>query len=246
MIRAIIFDKDGVLLNLEQTWLDSAIAMTYFVSDLTAGKHDASVFQKIIGIDENSRRIDPDGMFAAGTSKAQIDAIIAFEPELEPELRENSETRKKLRDVFLNTRETTLGKFGSVANGDVITPLTALKDAGYKMGVLTNDAEASARRGCADIGISQLMDEVIGFDSGFGHKPEPHGFLELCARFQITPEEAVMVGDTAADRDAAQAAGAGHFVGISASEYTPRALMGCRHILPDLTGLPALIKKLSA
>lgn len=245
MIKAIIFDKDGVLLNLEGTWLDSAIAMTHFVSQLTAGKHHASAFQQIIGIDEKTRRIDPDGMFAAGTSKAQLDAFIAFEPELAPLLRDDADTRKKLRDVFLQTREKTLGKLGSVSNGDVITPITALKDAGYKLAVLTNDAEDSAKRGCSDIGVLHLMDEIIGFDSGFGHKPEPHGFLEICTRFEISASEAVMVGDTAADRDVAQAAGAYSFIGVSAHTQKPLALKNTQHVIADLTPLPALIDTLN-
>ena len=244
MIGAIIFDKDGVLLNLEGTWLDSAIAMTHFVSELTSGKHPATAFQSIIGIDEAKRSIDPDGMFAAGTSKAQLDAFMVFEPSLVPLLRDDADTRIKLREVFLNAREQTLGKHGSVANGDVTTPITALKKAGYKLAVLTNDAEQSARKGCADIGVLELFDEVIGFDSGFGHKPDPDGFLEICSRFQLPPSAAVMVGDTAADKDAAKAAGAHCFVGVSAHSTTPRALQDAAHIITDLTPLPALIASL--
>ena len=245
MLKAIIFDKDGVLLDLEATWLNSAIAMTHFVASLTNGKHNASAFQQIIGIDEEHRSIDPNGLFAAGTSKGQITAFCDFEPELTRYLEDDSDTRAKLRAIFLEERQTTMQRHGTVANGDIITPITALKDAGYRLAVLTNDSESSARQGCEEIDILDMMEQIIGFDSGFGHKPEPDGFLEICKRFGIAPSEAVMVGDTVADKQVAIAAGAGCFIGISAHETVPIALQDCPYLIPDLTSLPAIISALN-
>ena len=72
VIKAVIFDKDGVLLDLEATWLNSAIAMTHFVSELTDGQHKPKAFQAIIGIDEETRQIDANGLFAAGSSADQF------------------------------------------------------------------------------------------------------------------------------------------------------------------------------
>ena len=50
---------------------------------------------------------------------------------------------------------------------------------------------------------------IVGFDSGFGSKPGPNGLIAICEKFNITPNEAAMVGDTYADFGAAKAAGGG-------------------------------------
>ena len=245
MIKAVIFDKDGVLLDLEATWLNSAIAMTHFIAGLTDGSHAAEEFQKIIGIDEKTRQIDADGLFASGSMATQFAAFAEAAPKLANQLHHDPQIREKLRDVFLEARDETLAGVGSVANGDVITPLGELHDSGYKMAVLTNDSEESANRGCQDIGVSRYLEMVVGFDSGFGSKPEPEGFLAICQALSCHPGEVAMVGDTFADRHAAERAGAGAFIGIS-SIYpnAPKALEGIPHLLPDLTSLPTIIRAL--
>ena len=247
MIKAIIFDKDGVLLDLEATWLNSAIAMTHFVAELTDGRHPPAAFQTIIGIDETTRKIDANGLFAAGSSADQFREFVRFDPALEPLLFQDAEIRQKLRSIFLETRDATLDAVGSVPNGDVVTPLKALHEAGYKLAVLTNDSEGSARQSCEAVGILPYFEMIVGYDSGFGSKPEPNGFLGICQELGLDPEQTAMVGDTYADLGAAQAAGAGLFIGIS-NIYpdSPDALKSVEFLLPDLTGLPAIMADVTA
>ena len=50
----IIFDKDGVLLNLTQTWLPVAVDITHLLSKLTEHEYAPEIFQSIIGISETT------------------------------------------------------------------------------------------------------------------------------------------------------------------------------------------------
>lgn len=246
MFKAILFDKDGVLLDLEGTWLNSAIAFTHYLSQRTEGRHPASVFQTIIGINETGRSIDHGGLFASGSLRDQFDACSRHAPELASLFADSAKVRVMIDDVFLKEREQTLNTIGSVPNGNVTAGVTELKAAGYKLGVLTNDSEQSARRGCTDIQIADMMDVFIGYDSGYGSKPEAGGFLAACAALGVSPAETVMIGDTNADIGAAKAAGAGLFIGVSAL-YPERTkpLEGIEHIVADTTGIAPILTRLA-
>ena len=246
MFTAILFDKDGVLLDLEGTWLNSAIAFTHYLADITGVSYSAAIFQTIIGIDEASRRIDHGGLFASGSLRDQFEACAAHAPELEDVFADSDKVRTLIDDVFLAEREQTLKNFGTVPNGDVATGVSTLKKAGYKLGVLTNDSELSARRGCHDVNIAEMMDVFIGFDSGYGSKPEAGGFLAACEALGVSPADTVMVGDTSADIGAANAAGAGLFIGVSAL-YPERTkpLQDIEHIVADTTGIVQLLANLT-
>ena len=99
--------------------------MTHFVSELTDGRHKPKAFQAIIGIDEETRQIDANGLFAAGSSADQFLEFVRFEPALEPLLLHDAAIRRQIRSIFLETRNATLEAVGSVPNGDVKTPLKA-------------------------------------------------------------------------------------------------------------------------
>ena len=240
MINTIIFDKDGVILDLVATWLPVAEKMTELLDEYTDGRYGADFFQHIIGIDAKTNTIDHGGVFAAGSFHDQKIAILEKAPELAPHLEMGTEYQTRMRQfVDLNYERPVTAK------GAVKPTLETLRADGYKLAILTNDAEFSARKSSTELDIIDLFDMVVGFDSGYGGKPQPEGYLAICEALNTTPDASIMIGDTHADVGVAKAAGARHFIGVSAlypERTTP--LSNITHIMPDISHLPHILTQL--
>ncbi len=83
------------------------------------------------------------------------------------------------------------------------TLLRRLAGTEIPVAMATNDSESSARAQVGQLGWSDFFDAIVGYDSGFGPKPEPGMIDALCERFEVSPAETLMVGDTWADAQAA-------------------------------------------
>lgn len=235
----LIFDKDGVLLDLTKTWLPVAVGISHHLSHLTDGQVPAGAFQEIIGINETTGHIDPDGLFAAGSFLDQQAACAAHAPVLATYFTTSAYQQAIQAIVDENAKRE------PAPLGDVSTSLDKLKAQGYQLAVLTNDSERSARRSLEKMTLTSYFEMIIGYDSGYGGKPDPTGFHAICDACDTAPSEAIMIGDTAADKDVAQAAGASLFVGISATFPAPtKALKGAAHLLPTIEALPDLLSEI--
>jgi phosphoglycolate phosphatase len=78
---------------------------------------------------------------------------------------------------------------------------------GWRLGVCTNKPERLALLLIGELGLTRHFAALLGADSLPVRKPDPRHLLETIARAGGTPERAVLVGDTANDREAARAAG---------------------------------------
>ncbi len=88
---------------------------------------------------------------------------------------------------------------------DVPDVLDAL--AGRTLAVLTNKPEAPTRRILQGLGVAALFSPVIGGDSGPERKPDPAGVREVLRRTAMTPDRAIVIGDSLNDLHAARGAG---------------------------------------
>jgi phosphoglycolate phosphatase len=77
------------------------------------------------------------------------------------------------------------------------------------LAVLTNKPLAATKRILAGLDLDRFFDNdaVIGGDGPWPRKPDPSGFLHLCARVAVPPADALLVGDSLVDWQTARAAG---------------------------------------
>lgn len=185
---AVIFDKDGTLVDFHSTW-DESLGRTI---DRLLG-HDLHARAQVaagLGFDLESRTILDDAPFVAESGQT-LGRII--EPFIDPGLfettliTEGEHSARPMRGAF-----------------DVITELRAR---GLKLGVATNDSEASAVAQLNGLGWQGLFDTVVGYDSGYTSKPSPKMVLGCCSQLGVDPAKTLMVGDTATDMRAAKSAG---------------------------------------
>jgi phosphoglycolate phosphatase len=85
--------------------------------------------------------------------------------------------------------------------------LQAMKAKGLRMACVTNKPIAFARPLLEKTGLAPFFELVYGGDSLPKKKPDPYPFLKVCEDFGTQPHEAVAIGDSSNDAQAARAAG---------------------------------------
>ena len=98
------------------------------------------------------------------------------------------------------------GQFASVYPG-VVTGLQQMRDAGWRLACLTNKPLSFAQPLLQAKGLDGLFTHVFGGDSFARKKPDPLPLLKTCEALGVQPFEALMVGDSSNDAQAARAAG---------------------------------------
>ncbi|TBW38732.1 HAD family hydrolase [Siculibacillus lacustris] len=200
-IRAILFDKDGTLLDFWPSWGPIAVR-----AGTHAARGDAALAERLLavaGIGLDGRRADPDSVFAAG-SAADIARvwIAAGAP----------------GDVDSLTHELDAIFCAAVGDvvpvGDLAAILGRLARRGYRLGIASSDGEAAIRATVERFGLEGLIDFVAGWDSGHGGKPGPGMVLAFCRAIGVAPEAVAVVGDTLHDLAMARAADAGLRVAV--------------------------------
>ncbi len=116
----------------------------------------------------------------------------------------------------------------------------ALSAAGYRVAVCTNKPEGLAETLLTRLGVRSLFGALVGADTLSVRKPDRAAFVAAVERAGGDAGRAVMIGDTATDRETAEAAGVPCILvsfgpeGDRVAELGPEALLGHFDELPEL------------
>lgn len=130
------------------------------------------------------------------------------------------------------------------------TVLAALRQASWRLGLVTNGRADIQARKIAALGLTPLLDAVVvAAEHGSGRgKPEAAPFLAACDALGVSPAQAVFVGDDlACDVAGAHAVGmATIWLPTSVSARPDAAAAFADLMLPSLAGVPAVVGPLLA
>lgn len=225
-IQGIIFDKDGTLFDFQATWGAWARA---FLMDVAQGDSErAAELGAAVGYNFGAGSFAPDSPVIAGTPGEIAGHLLPHLPGANP--------------LSLVSRMNAHAAEAPMAEAVPLSPLiAALRGAGLRIGLATNDAEVPARAHLSAAGVEGDFDFIAGCDSGHGAKPGPGQLLAFADSFGLDPARVVMVGDSRHDLLAARAAGMRGVAVLTGMARAEDLAPFCEVVLPHIGHLPAWI-----
>ncbi len=219
MIKGIIFDKDGTLLDFDALWLPVAEGAVDAVVECYSLPNEAKneLFESV-GVYDGVTDIT--GVLAGGTYRMMAEC---FEKVLASH---GVSIDKDEFDAF------TVSAFhDSFARGeikpacdDIVEFFRLLRSKGVHIALITSDDRFGADKCLAQFGIAEYFDEIYCADGIHPPKPDPYYLDCFAKKYSLSKDEICMVGDTYVDCDFAAGYGV-KMIGVAPEECNKRLLL---------------------
>ena len=234
--KAVLFDKDGTLLNSIPFWASHTewlirTAVVHFAGNLEPAPQKELTRAVLESVGIVNGKLTHDALLAGATEIVLFTQIFntmiaSLGASALPTLREF----KHWCHIEINTRVAASDEIPDLYPG-ALDVLHGLKKQGYILGLATSDHEKNTMRQFTVLGIQNLFDWFGCVDTVSIPKPNGAGLREFASALNIAPEEILMVGDTTIDEDFARDGGAGAFWAIAEYSEAEKKFRGPDRIL---------------
>jgi len=219
MFKAVIFDLDGTIIQLELP--------------LERMREDAKNFY--IGEGLPPELLEPADGISSSTAKAKDYFLNNGMPHNEWDVMQQE------IDVLMSRHETSSAKDVSLLDG-ALESIQAIKSMGIRTAVLTNNSRHATDIILKQVPLEDYFEIIQTRHESPSPKPYPDGLLHIVERLGINVNEAVYVGDAMIDGVASTRAGM-PFWGVATGETKSHDLksVGAERVLSSLREIPFLL-----
>jgi phosphoglycolate phosphatase len=230
-IKAVLFDKDGTLIDVNGTWVPFYKALLSQEQGLNAS--EVNLKMTAAGHDQETDTFRAGSPLAGGTTRELVEL---WWPDASRE--QQAQIAHRLDHDFAPLALTHL------------TPLMplppvfeALQSLGLKLGVATNDGKVSARRHLGALQVEHFFAVILGADSVAVPKPSGQMVRLFSETVGISAHEIAMVGDNVHDLEEARNGGAGLAIGVLSGNAKRHHLAGhADHVFDSIADLPKFFR----
>ena len=218
--QAIIFDKDGTLIDFDFMWGN----WTLQLADRVQASIDLDVRQALCecyGYDIVRRKILPDGKLTCTPMWQLRELMIEVVASSGMPAKEASWAVAKAWHV---PEPVTLARPFT----DIQKLFTNIHRLGIKIAIATADDRDPTHAMLEAFRVKDMVTTMVCADDGIKVKPAPDMVTAICQRMNVHPRDVIVVGDTVADLQMARSAEVGYVIGVlsgvgSLAHLTPLA-----------------------
>jgi phosphoglycolate phosphatase len=234
VIKGILFDKDGTLINSESTWVP--FYKNLLRREKALGDNEIERYMIAAGYQPETNDFRGGSMLAGASTRELVEFWWPGE---------TAETHRvittRMQDESIDVSLKYIEPVPALAK-----TLDTLHRHPFLLGVATNDGERSARAHMEHLGVAKHFTDIIGSDTVAAPKPAGHMIRRFAQVTGIAPETITMIGDNSHDMQEARAGGAGLAIAVLTGNSTRADIAPyADHVIDGLADLPALLKTIS-
>ena len=232
--QVVIFDKDGTLIDFRRMWGNWAVQFAQRMSVAVQRDVTANILE-LYGVDAVTHHIAPQGALAIAPMPLMQHLVAQY---IAPWQRSYAHALLLVQQLWQEpdpVRE-------ALPLADLPGICAWLHAQGIRMAVATADNRQPTLATLQHLGIAQYMTVIACADDvGVAPKPAPDKIFAVCRALDVSPHDAIMVGDTPADMHMGRNAGVMASVGVASGLTTAAELVALADVvLPDVGHLVTL------